>query len=63
MAEEALSLPPAERAELAKLLIQSLENDSRSDAEIRLELKRRLDDLLSGKDPGLNFDQVFGTPA
>ena len=63
MAEEALSLSPADRADLAKLLIQSLENDSRSDAEIRLELKRRLDDLLSGKDGGLNFEQVFGTPA
>ena len=63
MAEEALSLSPADRADLAKLLIQSLENDSRSDAEIRLELKRRLDDLLSGKDSGLNFEQVFSTPA
>jgi len=48
---------------LAKLLIQSLENDHRSDAEIKSELHRRLDDLLSGKDAGLNFEQVFGTPA
>lgn len=63
VAEEALSLSPAERADLAKLLIQSLENDSRSDAEITAELNRRLDDLISGKDSGLNLEQVFGTRA
>ena len=63
VAEEALSLSPAERADLAKLLIQSLENDSRSDAEIKAELNRRLDDLLSSKDAGLSFEQVFGVPA
>ena len=34
VAEEALSLSPADRADLAKLLIQSLENDRRPDAEI-----------------------------
>ena len=63
VAEEALSLSPAERADLAKLLIQSLENDRRSDAEITAELNRRLDDLISGKDTGLSFEQVFGSPA
>lgn len=63
VAEEALALSPVERADLAKLLIQSLESDGRSDAGIISELKRRLDDLLSGKDPGLNFEQVFGRPA
>jgi len=63
VAEEALSLSPAERADLAKLLIQSLENDGRSDAEIKAELNRRLDDLLLGKDAGLSFEQVFGVPA
>ena len=63
VAEEALSLSPADRADLAKLLIQSLENDGSSDAEIKSELNRRLDDLLSGKDAGLNFEQVFDAPA
>jgi putative addiction module component (TIGR02574 family) len=63
VAEEALSLSPDERAGLAKLLIQSLESDPRSDAEIKADLKRRLDDLLSGKDAGLSFDGVFGVPA
>jgi putative addiction module component (TIGR02574 family) len=62
VAEEALSLSPAERADLAKLLIQSLENDPRSDTEIKAELNRRLADLISGKDSGLSFEQVFGSP-
>ena len=63
VAEEALSLSPAERADLARLLIQSLETDRRSDAEITSELNRRLEDLISGKDSGLSFEQVFGAPA
>jgi len=61
VAEEALSLSPAERAGLAKLLIQSLEDDPRTDEEIKADLCRRLDVLLSGKDPGLTFDEVFGS--
>ena len=60
VAEEALSLSPTERVELAKLLIQSLEGDGRTDEEIKAELNRRLEDLVSGKDSGLSFDQVFG---
>jgi putative addiction module component (TIGR02574 family) len=63
VAEEALSLSPADRADLAKLLIHSLEPDRRSDAEIKAELHRRLEDLISGKDAGLSFEQVFGAPA
>jgi hypothetical protein len=35
VAEEALSLSPAERADLARLLIQSLEDDSRTDWKSR----------------------------
>ena len=60
VAEEALSLLPAERAELAKLLIQSLEGDPRADEEIKADLSRRLKDLVSGKDSGLTFEKVFG---
>ena len=63
VAEEVLSLSPAERVDLARLLIQSLENDRRTDAEIKSDLNRRLNDLVSGKDPGLNFEQVFDVPA
>jgi len=62
VAEEALSLSPTQRVELAKLLIQSLEGDSRTDEEIKAELNRRLEDLISGKDSGLTFEQVFDTP-
>ena len=59
VAEEALSLSPAERADLARLLIQSLEGDRRTDKEIRAELASRLERLKSGDDPGLTFEQVF----
>jgi putative addiction module component (TIGR02574 family) len=62
VAEEALSLSPSERVGLAKLLIQSLEDDTRSDAEIKEDLTRRLKDLIFGKDSGLTFDEVFGSP-
>ncbi len=62
VAEEALSLSPSERAELAKLLIQSLEGDRRTDQELKAELSRRLEALRSGSDPGLTFEQVFQTP-
>lgn len=60
LAEEALSLSPEERADLARLLIQSLEGDARTDAEIQVELKNRLDRLLSSEDRGLDFHEVFG---
>ena len=60
VAEEALSLPPADRAGLAKLLIQSLKDDPRTDDEIKSDLTQRLNDLISGKDTGLTFEEVFG---
>ncbi len=63
LAEEALALPPAQRAELAKLLTDSLADDGRSDDEIRAMLRARLDALKSGKDAGLSFEEVFGEPA
>jgi putative addiction module component (TIGR02574 family) len=63
LAEEALSLPPEQRAELAKLLTESLREDRRSDEEIRTDLQRRFADLKSGKDKGLSFEQTFGSKA
>lgn len=63
LAEEALSLPAGQRAELAKLLITSLEGDRRSDAEIKAELQKRLAALKDGRDAGLSFEEVFGEPA
>lgn len=62
VAEEALSLPPTDRADLAELLIQSLQDDPRTDAEIKARLTERLNDLVSGKDSGLTFGEVFGRP-
>lgn len=61
VAEEALSLSPVERADLARLLIQSLQDDPRTDWEIKADLVQRLNDLVSAKDSGLTFDEVFGT--
>jgi putative addiction module component (TIGR02574 family) len=62
LAEEALSLSPAERAGLAKLLIESLEEDSRTDEQIKADLTARLEKLCCGDDPGLTFEQVFERP-
>jgi len=61
LAEEVLSLPADQRAELARLLVESLREDPRGDDQIRAELQQRLGDLKDGKDPGLDFDQVFGS--
>jgi putative addiction module component (TIGR02574 family) len=63
VAEEALSLSPVDRAALAELLIQSLEAAPLTDAEIKAELNRRLGNLLSKKDTGLAFQEVFGLPS
>ena len=59
-AEEALSLPASERAGLAKLLVESLEGDPRSNEDIRKDLELRFENLRSGADKGMTFDQVFG---
>ena len=59
-AEEALSLPASERAGLAKLLVDSLEGEARSNDEIQADLQNRLNRLRSGEDSGMTFGQVFG---
>ena len=59
VAEEALALPPSERAKLAKLLIQSLDGDTRTNQQIKADLSTRLAELTSGADPGLTSEQVF----
>ncbi|MEO6245300.1 MAG: addiction module protein [Opitutaceae bacterium] len=63
LAEEALSLPPDQRHELAKLLLDSLKLGGPSDDELRAMLKSRLADLKSGEDRGLIFEEVFGEKA
>lgn len=63
LTEEALSLPPRQRAELAKLLMESLNGDGRTDDEIKRMLDSRLAALKEGKDPGNSFEEVFGEKA
>lgn len=63
LAEEVLSLPAEQRRVLAKLLLDSVADDGRSEEEIRTMLSSRLEDLKSGRDPGLSFEQVFGEKA
>ena len=60
LAEEALCLPPDERADLAKLMIDSLDSEADGDEQIRADLNRRLELLLSSSDPGLTFQETFG---
>ena len=58
--EEASPYSHAERVALAKFWIQNLENDFRTDAEIKIDLDGRLEALLSGKDKGLSLHGGFG---
>ena len=60
LAEEALSLAPEQRQQLADLLLESLKNDGPSDEELRAMLRSRLAELRSGKDAGMSFEEVFG---
>lgn len=60
LAEEVLALPVDQRRMLAKLLMDSVQDDGRSDDQIRDDLRARLDDLKSGRDPGMSFEEVFG---
>lgn len=62
LVEEALSLPPSERAAFAQLLLDSLRGDKRSDAKICATLQARLDDLKIGRDPGLSLENTFARP-
>jgi hypothetical protein len=57
--EEALCLPPLERAGLAKLLIESLDDHAEDDEHVRAKLAQRLECLLSGSDAGLSFQETF----
>jgi putative addiction module component (TIGR02574 family) len=63
LAEEALSLPPEQRQQLANLLLDSLKTDGPTDEELRAMLRSRLADLESGKDAGMSFEEVFGEKA
>jgi len=58
--QKALSLPEAERAELAGSLLASLDTniDPDVDAAWQQELARRLDEVRSGKVATIPWDQV-----
>ncbi len=60
LAEEVLALPIEQRRTLAKLLLDSVRDDGRSDDQIRDDLRSRLEDLKSGRDRGMSFEEVFG---
>ncbi len=60
LAEEVLALPPEQRRLLAKLLMDSVQDDGRTENQIRDDLRSRLEDLKSGRDPGLSFEAIFG---
>ena len=44
------------RRAVANLLLDNVQNDGRSDDQIRGEFRARLD----GRDPGMSFAEVFG---
>lgn len=62
IASEAIALTPAERAEVAAAILDSLSGPQKSDAETRVLLQQRSVDLASGKDQGLSFEDIFGEP-
>jgi putative addiction module component (TIGR02574 family) len=63
LAEEALSLPPEQREQLTKLLLDSVKPGGPTDEELAAMLRSRLTDLRSGKDRGFSFEDVFGEKA
>jgi putative addiction module component (TIGR02574 family) len=63
LAEEALSLPPEQREKLARLLLDSIAGHGQTDDQIRSMLRSRFEDLKSGTDKGLSFEEIFGEKA
>jgi putative addiction module component (TIGR02574 family) len=60
--QEAVKLPPPERLQLARILIDLSEPDAEPDAEVERawdkEIERRLEELRSGKVKGVPLDEV-----
>lgn len=61
MRTELSTLTEAERADLARFLIQSLDSGSDNDAEAAwdTELERRAGEIKSGRESGESADKVF----
>jgi putative addiction module component (TIGR02574 family) len=60
--DAALQLPEEARAELASRLLDSLESpyaNAEIEAAWAAEIKRRIDDLESGREKGIPYDQVW----
>ena len=56
--DAALQLPEADRGELAARLMESLDEAPDFHEEWDDEIQRRLDDMRSGRDPGIPWEQV-----
>ncbi len=58
----ALNLPPEQRAELARTLLESLDSEELSEADAQEawgeELERRAQEILSGKVKGIPVEEV-----
>ena len=61
MRTELATLTEAERADLARFLIQSLDSESDKDAEAAWDavLERRAGEIKSGRESGESADKVF----
>jgi putative addiction module component (TIGR02574 family) len=61
LTEQALRLPPDERATLAESLLLTIdeEDDQRVDEAILKELERRLQDFREGKVKGIPAEEAF----
>lgn len=57
--QRALKLPPKKRMSLAALLLESLEAGE-ADASMLKDLKRRSEELRSGRVKGLTTEQAYG---
>lgn len=59
--EQLSRLPTAQRAELARYLIDSLDSETEPDTDPPWaeELERRAQDFETGREPGIPADEVF----
>jgi putative addiction module component (TIGR02574 family) len=61
--DDAMKLPVGERAELAKRLLFTLEDDAQAEGDSEeiwtKEAKRRLEELYSGKVEGIEGEEAF----
>lgn len=56
----ALKLPAKKRMSLATLLLESMDHEQGTDPSLLAELKKRSEDLRSGRGKGLSTEQAYG---